>query len=141
MRNKKGFTLAELLIVVAIIAVLVAIAIPIFITQLEKAREATDTANIRSKYAEIMTQILTDDKNDCSATVTLEQGIDGWQNQENLDSLNKLAVTENAAKGIMGVDVSLDSPTAGQVVNIAYDADGGSDGLGAVTISLATPTP
>lgn len=29
-KNKKGFTLAELLIVVAIIAVLVAVAIPIF---------------------------------------------------------------------------------------------------------------
>ena len=34
--NKKGFTLAELLIVVAIIAVLVAISIPIFTAQLEK---------------------------------------------------------------------------------------------------------
>ena len=36
-KNKKGFTLAELLIVVAIIAVLVAVAIPIFTSQLEKA--------------------------------------------------------------------------------------------------------
>ncbi|MFR7953894.1 MAG: type IV pilin protein [Ruminococcus sp.] len=36
--NKKGFTLAELLIVVAIIAVLVAISIPIFNSQLEKSR-------------------------------------------------------------------------------------------------------
>lgn len=35
--NKKGFTLAELLIVVAIIAVLVAISIPIFSSQLEKS--------------------------------------------------------------------------------------------------------
>ena len=37
--NKKGFTLAELLIVVAIIGVLVAISIPIFTSQLEKSRE------------------------------------------------------------------------------------------------------
>jgi len=48
--NKKGFTLAELLIVVAIIAVLVAIAIPVFTTQLEKSRETTDIANLRSAY-------------------------------------------------------------------------------------------
>jgi len=49
--DKKGFTLAELLIVVAIIAVLVAIAIPIFTKQLEKSRENTDLANLRAAYA------------------------------------------------------------------------------------------
>ncbi len=50
-KNNKGFTLAELLIVVAIIAVLVAIAIPVFTTQLEKSKEGTDIANLRSAYA------------------------------------------------------------------------------------------
>ena len=50
--NKKGFTLMEMLIVVAIIAVLVAIAIPTFSGQLKKANEATDAANIRAAYAE-----------------------------------------------------------------------------------------
>ena len=37
-RSKKGFTLAELLIVVAIIGVLVAISIPIFSEQLDVKR-------------------------------------------------------------------------------------------------------
>lgn len=50
--NKKGFTLAELLIVVAIIGVLVAVSIPIFTSQLDKARDATSIANLRSAYAE-----------------------------------------------------------------------------------------
>lgn len=58
--NKKGFTLAELLIVVAIIAVLAAIAIPIFTSQLAKSKTATDQANIRSGYATVTAQALTD---------------------------------------------------------------------------------
>ena len=66
-KNNTGFTLAELLIVVAIIAVLVAIAIPIFTTQLEKSREATDLANVRAAYAEVMMAAIT---GDTSATYT-----------------------------------------------------------------------
>ena len=58
--NKKGFTLAELLIVVAIIAVLVAVAIPVFNNQLEKSRKAVDEANCRSAYGEAMATYLTD---------------------------------------------------------------------------------
>lgn len=50
-QSESGFTLAELLIVVAIIGVLVAISIPIFTSQLERSREATDAANIRAQYA------------------------------------------------------------------------------------------
>ena len=50
-KNKKGFTLAELLIVVAIIAVLVAISIPIFHAQLRKARLATNQANGRAAFS------------------------------------------------------------------------------------------
>ena len=57
--NKKGFTLAELLIVVAIIAVLVAISIPIFSSQLEKSRDAVSVANMRAAYAEAASAYLT----------------------------------------------------------------------------------
>ena len=59
--NKKGFTLMEMLIVVAIIAILVAIAIPTFSGQLEKARQATDVANIRAAYAEASVKYLSGD--------------------------------------------------------------------------------
>lgn len=74
MKENRGFTLAELLIVVAIIAVLVAIAIPIFTSQLEKAREATDIANIRDYYAEISANLLTGDLDATHTTVTLSGG-------------------------------------------------------------------
>lgn len=57
--NKKGFTLMEMLIVVAIIAILIAVAIPVFGAQLHKARVATDWANLRSFYADIQTDYMT----------------------------------------------------------------------------------
>ena len=57
--NKKGFTLMEMLIVVAIIAVLVAIAIPTFNSALNKAKAGTDLANIRSGYAAAQIEVMT----------------------------------------------------------------------------------
>ncbi|MBS6953276.1 MAG: prepilin-type N-terminal cleavage/methylation domain-containing protein [Enterocloster asparagiformis] len=66
--NKKGFTLAELLIVVAIIAVLVAVSVPIFSSKLEKAREATDVANMRAAKAAAAAMYLGDDKGEIKAT-------------------------------------------------------------------------
>lgn len=46
--NKKGFTLMEMLIVVAIIVILVAISVPTFTANLDEAKSATDAANLRA---------------------------------------------------------------------------------------------
>ena len=77
-QNRKGFTLAELLIVVAIIAVLVAVAIPVFTSQLEKSREATDIANVRSAYAEVVTHYL-EKASIITINVEAKQTQTGWQ--------------------------------------------------------------
>lgn len=51
-KDKKGFTLMEMLIVVAIIAVLVAIAVPTFNSSLKAAKKAADDASIKTAYTE-----------------------------------------------------------------------------------------
>lgn len=76
--------MAELLIVVAIIAVLVAIAIPIFTAQLEKSREATDAANIRAAYAEVVAAGISGETTGLSKNVTLKQKTADWQNAPEL---------------------------------------------------------
>lgn len=83
--NKKGFTLAELLIVVAIIAVLVAISIPIFSAQLEKAKEATDMANIRSAYAEVVANYLGDSTKGYTIEVKLKSDTSNYKSDENAE--------------------------------------------------------
>ena len=60
MNRKKGFTLAELLIVVAIISVLVAVSVPIFTAQRSKAVDAVNKANIRAAKAMALTAFYDD---------------------------------------------------------------------------------
>ena len=75
-KRKAGFTLAELLIVVAIIAVLVAVAIPVFSNQLEKSRRAVDMHTARS-IASVLTMAVNDgtvvmgSQNDCGIWVAI----------------------------------------------------------------------
>lgn len=83
-RSGNGFTLMETLIVVAIISVLIAIAIPMFIQQLEKVREAADLANVRSAYAQVSAEALLENP-DATVTVNLKQKQADWQS---LDPVN-----------------------------------------------------
>ena len=61
--NKKGFTLMEMLIVIAIIAILIAIAIPTFTAALEKSRQKTDLANARALKSLVVAQYMAGDEN------------------------------------------------------------------------------
>ena len=85
MKKSSGFTLAELLIVVAIIAVLVAISIPILTIQLEKSREAVDMSSFRSAYAEAAAEALS--VNDEGVAVTSEMRSKGTFDHISVDEV------------------------------------------------------
>lgn len=94
-QNKNGFTLMEMLIVIAIIAVLIAVAIPVFASQLEKAREATDLANVRSAYAQVSTEALLGNS-EATVTVNLKQKQADWQS---VDPVNIGGIVHSKSQG------------------------------------------
>ncbi len=59
LRKNSGFTLIEMLIVVAIIAILIMVSIPMITNALNSAKEATDSANERSAMAAALIEYMT----------------------------------------------------------------------------------
>lgn len=102
-------------------AVLVAISIPIFTSQLEKAREATDLANMRSAYAECSSSVLTNEassnkvklNSDGSAEedVDINQKTKGWSGDNANAKIGSYAVA----------DLFKDSVPAQVTVKVAAD--------------------
>lgn len=86
---------------------LVAISIPIFSSQLEKAREAVDLANIRAAYAECQAEVLTSDKSSYKSVALVQTDLTKW--------------TMNA-KDVAGVDLS--SVTLQKDMYVNCDANG-----------------
>ena len=60
LKSKKGFTLVELMIVVVIMAILVAVAVPIYSAVTANARRKTCLANQREIQAQLNTATMTD---------------------------------------------------------------------------------
>jgi prepilin-type N-terminal cleavage/methylation domain-containing protein len=108
--GKKGFTLMEMLIVVAIIAILVAIAIPTMTSSLTKAKIATDEANLRAYYSDVMVDVM------------LEEG--SYPDAGALESFEIDGVTYTLKAGTATVVKTDDSfyitytPESGEAVNI-----------------------
>ena len=113
-----------------LMAVLTAIAIPVFTSQLEKSREATDMSNLRAAYAEITANYLANGavtadagSNATKAEVKLRQTQSGWQNTEN----GKLYTRVNGQEGSLQIpDTAVGS---GKTVTLSISAGTGEVSL------------
>ena len=115
-KAKSGFTIMEMLIVVAIIAVLVAIAIPTFNGSLHKAKVAADWANLRAFYAEIQLDYMT------SGEYNEKVPVD-WHENPNYDW--KSVTFLNGDKVEMTAGICAVSFTDGEGYSIEYNCNSG----------------
>lgn len=136
MKNKKGFTLMEMLIVVAIIAILIAIAIPTFAASLNKARVATDEANIRSGYASVMATVMTSDSYSAEGTTENETYYLNKDGSVTKDATGTYTCQGNAKDA---VDIAGQTITGGwsKGATVSYEYAGST---GKVTIKVTNPT-
>lgn len=129
--NKKGFTLAELLVVVAIVGILVAISIPVFTAQLSKARKATNQANLRA--AKAAAEYLTDDK-DTFAKATYDYDISTGVATKLGENATKAASYE-----VENMDAAVSSKNKYEKISVEIEPTSGTnsdDTLSGATVKL-----
>lgn len=109
----------EMLIVIAIVAVLISIAIPVLSSQLERSREAVDLANVRAAYAQVSTEALLGNTG-VTVTVNLKQKQAGWQS---VDPVNIGGIVHSKDEG--ETDNWKGDAEPGGSCEVSYDATHG----------------
>lgn len=121
-KNKKGFTLIEMLVVIAIIAILVAIVVPTVTSATNKAKAATNAANLRTAAAQVEIAMLTNDVDTTKVsasgnTITVAAGSGADSKDIKID-----VPAMKSVSGITGGDVKV------QFLNSAVVVSYGDDG-------------
>lgn len=119
LKTQGGFTLIEMLIVVAIIAILIAVSIPMVNSALERAREATDSANERAALGIAMVEVMTNNKLPGAGTAT--ETVAYYEVDNSKGSLVGSEPDEanfNYGKGTAAGDI--DTVCAGRGIKITY---------------------
>ena len=129
-QEEKGFTLVELLVVMLILGLLAAIAIPSFFNQRDKARDADAKSSVRTAQTAMETYNTDNQGSYAGASATDLTSIESTLN----DAPGTLSVTSDATS----YSVQVDSPT-GNSFRITRESNGQTSLTCGATAAIGSP--
>ena len=127
MKSKKGFTLVELMIVVVIMAILVAVAVPIFSAVTANAKKKTCAANRREIVSQLNNYAMAEGKN-LSGSFSIKYADEAGD----IDA-NNIGLDENT---IIGLFQELPYCPAEGTYKVTCGATGAGDQDGSITVDV-----
>lgn len=121
MKNNKGFSLVELIIVIAIMAILVGVMAPQLIRYIEKTKESSDIQLLDTVRSAVTTAVM-----DPSVVTTDYVPADGDLSAFTGDDAIGTAVKETLGGDSAYVLGQLKSAKAGDSIAISFDSDNGN---------------
>ncbi len=125
LRNKKGFTLVELIIVIAIVAVLAAVVAPQYIKYVDKSKIAADINNLSAVESAI--NVLCADTSLATAVAddeTITYAADGELTGTHAEDVMKLVGGSKSGTKCMTKPLTSSKNTASIVFTVNLDGDG-----------------
>ncbi|MEG1415796.1 MAG: prepilin-type N-terminal cleavage/methylation domain-containing protein [Clostridium sp.] len=130
-KRRKGFTLIEMVVVIAIVVIIAAIAIPQALKAINKSKASTDFANARTYAGQIMSRAA---NNDITLGATTASDVALVK-----DSVTELSGTK--ATGLIGVEISDVKLKSGDKFYALYTTDKNGNDKVSIAIGSTTKLP
>ena len=134
LKSKKGFTLVELMIVVVIMAILVAVAVPIYSAVTKNARAKTCIANMREIVSQVANYAMSNNKTITETfKMTCNADKDGCASVENVGAVDPNLDVDTFKTLFQEVPYC---PAGGDYTVVINDANIGSEEAGSVSVKI-----
>ena len=129
-KAKRGFTITELVIVIAVIAILAAVLIPTFSNVIQRANESAAMQEARSEWSNFQVEVATNDADSNDFLIVHKEGDDSNATYTGF-------VVVNGEFDVDGIDFGTTQPTVNGIIAVDVDGTENNSNTTATLASLA----